>query len=121
MQTNIRVFNGDPQNVTIFGESAGAAASHYLVLSPMAKGLFHKAILQSGSALCLWARSYRCADQVAKQLGLNESNEKKILEHLQQVPIEDLYLAGERIPDVCKCYLFVHKQPYFFRNLLLIK
>lgn len=39
VQENISQFCGDPNNVTIFGESAGAAAVHFLMLSPMAKGL----------------------------------------------------------------------------------
>lgn len=38
VQQNIAQFNGNPNNVTIFGESAGGAAVHYLILSPMAKG-----------------------------------------------------------------------------------
>jgi len=39
VKKNIRNFMGDPGNVTVFGNSAGAAAVHFLVLSPMAKGL----------------------------------------------------------------------------------
>lgn len=39
VQNNISQFCGDPNNVTIFGESAGGAAVHYLMLSPMGKGL----------------------------------------------------------------------------------
>lgn len=38
VQQNIDKFNGNPNNVTIFGESAGGAAVHYLILSPMARG-----------------------------------------------------------------------------------
>ena len=49
IQDNAASFGGDPNNVTIFGESAGGHNVAALLASPMAKGLFHKAILQSGS------------------------------------------------------------------------
>ena len=45
---NIAAFGGDPTNVTLFGESAGAADTLAMMSSPLAKGLFHKAIVQSG-------------------------------------------------------------------------
>lgn len=53
IQDNIEKFGGDPNNVTIFGESAGAVAINHLLASPEAKGLFHKAISQSGGAASL--------------------------------------------------------------------
>ena len=50
VKTNVANFGGDPGNVTIFGESAGSSAVSTLMASPMARGLFHKAIGESGAA-----------------------------------------------------------------------
>lgn len=55
IQENIHSFGGNPKRVTIFGESAGGASVDLLILSPLAKGLFNYAILQSGSSTCPWS------------------------------------------------------------------
>lgn len=52
---NIANFGGDPERVTAFGQDAGAASVHFHMLSDMSRGLFQRAILQSGTALCQWA------------------------------------------------------------------
>ncbi|XP_068608855.1 bile salt-activated lipase-like [Brachionichthys hirsutus] len=65
---NIRSFGGDPDNITIFGESAGGASVSFQTLSPHNKGLFRRAISQSGVALCPWGinrNPRRYAEEVA--------------------------------------------------------
>ncbi|KAL1404367.1 hypothetical protein pipiens_018924, partial [Culex pipiens pipiens] len=59
VRANIAAFGGDPNNVTIFGESAPVELwSTFMTLSPMTAGLFHKAIAQSGTALVPWGFQY---------------------------------------------------------------
>ncbi|NXG45307.1 CEL lipase, partial [Psilopogon haemacephalus] len=55
VKRNIKAFGGDPDNITIFGESAGAASVSLQMLSPKNKGLIKRAISQSGVGLCSWA------------------------------------------------------------------
>ncbi|PLC59953.1 hypothetical protein B9P82_27865, partial [Citrobacter sp. L55] len=51
VRENISEFGGDPTNITLFGGSAGARSVMSLMASPLAAGLFHKAIIQSGYTL----------------------------------------------------------------------
>ncbi len=66
VRDNIRQFGGDPGNVTIFGESGGGRKVAMLMAMPAAKGLFHKAIIQSGSGLD--APSYEEAVTMGREL-----------------------------------------------------
>ncbi|XP_074042065.1 juvenile hormone esterase isoform X3 [Leptinotarsa decemlineata] len=133
VQRNIKQFSGDPNNVTIFGESAGGAAVHLLMLSPMAKGLFHKAISQSGCATNVWAScSKYTIHQLAENLGVYTNDEELLLKHLRNVSLEELFRASEKIPDLytdnafqyevyktAKSHLDSSKTPIFFYNFSL--
>ncbi|XP_006136901.2 bile salt-activated lipase isoform X1 [Pelodiscus sinensis] len=77
VKRNIKVFGGDPENITIFGESAGAVSVSLQMLAPSNKGLFKRAISQSGVALCSWAiqeNPLALATKVAAKVGCPTDN-----------------------------------------------
>ncbi|KRK05455.1 uncharacterized protein Dyak_GE28806, partial [Drosophila yakuba] len=95
IKENAERFNGDPKNVTAFGESAGAASVHYLMLNPRAEGLFQKAILQSGNVLCSWALCSikNLPHRLAVNLGMESAEhvtDAMVLDFLQKLPGEKL-------------------------------
>ncbi|XP_055345981.1 acetylcholinesterase-like isoform X2 [Paramacrobiotus metropolitanus] len=55
LKENVKAFGGNPNNVTIFGESAGASSVSLHLLAPPSRDLFNQAIMESGSATCPWA------------------------------------------------------------------
>nr|XP_022900883.1 esterase FE4-like [Onthophagus taurus] len=100
VKQNIESFSGDPNNITLFGESAGGVIAHYLSFLSSCKGLFHKIILHSGSVLLTW--SYGQNDsmkQLAKKLGCSSDNDKDILEFLQNQPVQKI-LEGQMMIKV---------------------
>lgn len=99
VKNNIRYFGGDPGNITIFGESAGGASVSYHLISPMSKGLFKRAITQSGSANCPWTQTYEPRERalkLAKELGFHSENDKELYEYFKKVPVE--WLALRKTP-----------------------
>ena len=84
-------FGGDPGNVTIFGQSGGGGKVSALLAMPRAKGLFHKAIVQSGASVRFAEpeRTMRLADAVLKHLGLGANQ----LDMLQALPLARLQEA----------------------------
>nr|AJP62543.1 carboxylesterase [Oxya chinensis] len=86
IQQNIMKFGGDPNNVTIFGESAGGASVQYHLLSPMSKGLFHKAIAQSGSVLNPWSSTRTLRERsfaLGAVLGCKTNDPKVLIDFLR--------------------------------------
>ncbi|OWR41013.1 juvenile hormone esterase-like [Danaus plexippus] len=101
-QTNISVFGGDPNNVTIFGSSTGGATVHYMMISPMAVGLFHKAIMQSSTALnkfSLNKNPTQAAIDLAEKLGITTANKFDMVDELKKVPARDIMEAYKKISD----------------------
>ena len=94
VRDNIASFGGDPSNVTIFGQSGGGGKVTTLLATPCAKGLFHKAIVQSGSMLRTMESKYSRKIGIAtvRNLGLDASSIDKISE----VPYGELLAAGEK-------------------------
>ncbi len=83
VKANASVFGGDPERVTIFGESAGGINIYSLLLSPLAKGLFHRAISQSGFATLFTRAQAENAHDDADP-GEKLSSTEVLLAHLQR-------------------------------------
>lgn len=102
VQKNISAFGGDPNNVTIFGSSSGGAIVHLMILSPMATGLFHKAIIQSASALNSWSLTKNPSQAVmalAKILGIQKTYKVEIVEELKSISAIDIMNAFKILKD----------------------
>lgn len=91
---NIASFGGDASNVTIFGQSGGGGKVSTLLATPSAEGLFHKAIVQSGSMLRTMESKYsrRIGAAMVEELGLKPSE----IDEIQKLPYETLLAAGEK-------------------------
>ncbi|XP_046988684.1 esterase FE4-like [Schistocerca americana] len=88
VQRNIQAFGGDPQKVTILGQSAGGASVHYHLLSSLSKGLYKSAIAMSGSALNPWAFTINATDRAvrfAKHLGYNGKSSTDLLNFFKSI------------------------------------
>lgn len=96
IQDNIEAFGGDPENVTLFGQSGGGAKVLAMMTSPYAKGLFQKGIVQSGATETMGVKfntqesSTALAENILKNLNITPDN----IEDIQYVSADDLEKAA---------------------------
>ncbi|XP_073975537.1 carboxylic ester hydrolase-like [Rhodnius prolixus] len=106
VRKNIANFGGDPEQVTLIGESAGGASVSYHMYSPMSRGLFHRAISQAGTALSCWATippgvARSQAIYLAKKFNCSVDSSQMILDCLRTINAYELiesstqYISGD--------------------------
>ena len=109
VRDNIERFGGDPKLVTIFGQSGGGRKVATLMSMPSAKGLFHRAIVESGAVLRLTTPEdgRRATEMLLAELGISPTQARE----LQNVPTEQLAQAGVRLNEK-----FVLREPGMTEN-----
>lgn len=98
IRNNIAAFGGDPDCVTLMGESAGAMSVQNLIYSPLAKGLFHRAIMMSGGGIFAQAFAITSRDRAEKlweevRVALGNPS----WEEMQKMPAENIFRTWSRI------------------------
>lgn len=91
VRENIAVFGGDPENITVFGQSAGGESTHTLISSPLTKGMISKAIIQSGLGL---TRDRTLADAERDGLEFSENAGVHSLEEMRNLTTEQVFAAA---------------------------
>ncbi|CAG9119248.1 unnamed protein product [Plutella xylostella] len=108
---NIQTFGGDPQSVTIVGASAGGASVNYLMMSREARDLFHRAMIESGTAFSPFGFAQDPIERaalVASKLGYNTKNPFELLNIFTNASKADIINASiiEGTVDPMKRYIF---------------
>ena len=104
VRENIEAFGGDPGNVTIFGESAGGASVCNLMVSPLAEGLFHRAIVESGGFMDFGmpvgedgntlAEAEKVGEKIAVELGVGDAGD--VLAAMREKTADELLEAASK-------------------------
>ncbi|KAI4457910.1 carboxylic ester hydrolase [Holotrichia oblita] len=108
IQKNIKYFGGNPDSVTLTGMSAGGASVHYHYLSPLSRGLFHRGISQSGTALSPWAiqeASLDKAKRLAVLMGCPTRSSREIVDCLK-------VRNGNQIAEAVKNFFVYEAVPF---------
>ncbi|HEY0164032.1 MAG TPA: carboxylesterase family protein, partial [Sphingomicrobium sp.] len=97
VRDNAEAFGGDPNNVMIYGQSGGGSKASTLYSIPSARGLLHRAAVQSGSALKLTERAQgaEAASRMLAELGLTRRN----IADIQKLPMEQILNAQRRLSE----------------------
>lgn len=112
IQRNINGFGGDPDRVTIFGQSAGAVSTDALMLSRAAQGLFQRVISQSGSILNPWATIANPVQQAFRLgygLGFKGNSTAELLKFLKNATVKSIMEKAKEM-----------EAPYLERNMMSI-
>ncbi|RZC33822.1 COesterase and/or Abhydrolase 3 domain containing protein, partial [Asbolus verrucosus] len=102
---NINLFGGDPDKITIFGQSAGSASCAYQLLNQQSQGLFRGAILESGTAINPWAYQRRAREVAFATAALindtfsNSNDSVALLDFLLGIDAKELKKAGKEYSD----------------------
>uniref|UniRef100_A0A1Y1MMB3 Carboxylic ester hydrolase n=2 Tax=Photinus pyralis TaxID=7054 RepID=A0A1Y1MMB3_PHOPY len=99
VKDNIKCFGGNPNKITVFGQSAGGASAHFLTLSPLSRDLVSGAILQSGTAFAPWAITLKPlvnAQRLASYLNCPSTSSEAIVECLSTKDSSDIVEQDKR-------------------------
>jgi len=96
VRKNIVQFGGDPENITVFGQSAGAQDTSMLMISPLSKQLFHRAIVESGSAFMQPVPPLSAAENAGETIAakLKAPQGSSAVAYLRGLPASDLIAAA---------------------------
>lgn len=102
VKNNIAAFGGDPDNITIMGQSAGAMSVQQHCLSPLSKGLFHKAVMSSGGGVNKILSATRPEKGFDFWHAVMEDVGAKNLKEFRAVPVEEIFKSWQKLLKTMK-------------------